>query len=54
MRVSLSALTLQAIATTPTTTDAMTAVLAFQFAGCAYQPPAGDQMCLGYLGRGSC
>lgn len=23
------------------------AVLAFQFFGCAYQPPAGDQTCLG-------
>lgn len=28
----------------------MTAVLAFQFAGWAYQPPAGDQTCFGYLG----
>lgn len=25
------------------------AVLAFQLAGWAYQPPAGDQTCLGYL-----
>lgn len=27
----------------------MTAVFAFQFFGCEYQPPAGDQTCLGYL-----
>ncbi|KAI1334861.1 ribonuclease III domain-containing protein [Xylariaceae sp. FL0016] len=27
-----------------------TAVFAFQFLGCVYQPPAGDQTCLGYLG----
>jgi hypothetical protein len=26
------------------------AVLRFQLAGWAYQPPAGDQTCLGYLG----
>ncbi|KAI1302940.1 ribonuclease III domain-containing protein [Xylaria venustula] len=32
-------------------TAAKTAVLAFQLAGCAYQPPAGDQTCLGYLFR---
>ncbi|KAF2654898.1 ribonuclease III [Lophiostoma macrostomum CBS 122681] len=27
----------------------MIAVFALQFEGCAYQPPAGDQTCLGYL-----
>lgn len=27
----------------------MTAVLPFQFEGWEYQPPAGDQTCLGYL-----
>lgn len=26
-------------------------MLAFQFAGCEYQPPAGDQTCFGYLRR---
>jgi len=30
-------------------TPKKTNVLAFQFEGCAYQPPAGDQTCLGYL-----
>lgn len=25
------------------------AVFVFQFAGCEYHPPAGDQTCLGYL-----
>lgn len=33
----------------PTTTPPMTAVFPFQFFGCEYQPPAGDQTCLGYL-----
>ncbi|KAI8953732.1 ribonuclease III domain-containing protein [Xylaria longipes] len=33
----------------PTMRPMKTAVLAFQLAGCAYQPPAGDQTCLGYL-----
>jgi hypothetical protein len=46
---SLSALTLHAIAVIPTTTPSMIAVFARQFLGCAYQPPAGDQTCLGYL-----
>jgi hypothetical protein len=44
---SLSALTLHAIAVIPTTTPSMIAVFARQFLGCAYQPPAGDQTCLG-------
>jgi len=35
----------------PTMTIPNTAVLAFQFEGCEYQPPAGDQTCLGYLAR---
>jgi hypothetical protein len=48
-RYSFSALTLQTMAVIPTRTAPKTAVLAFQFAGCAYQPPAGDQTCLGYL-----
>jgi len=29
-----------------------TAVFAFQFFGWEYQPPAGDQTCLGYLELG--
>lgn len=33
----------------PITTIPITAVFAFQFAGCAYHPPDGDQTCLGYL-----
>ena len=33
-----------------TRTKPTTAVLPFQLPGCAYQPPAGDQTCLGYLG----
>lgn len=49
VRTSLSALTLHAIAVMPMMTAPITAVFAFQFAGCEYQPPAGDQMCLGYL-----
>jgi len=44
-RTSLSALTFQATAVMPATTSAMTAVLAFQLCGCAYQPPAGDHIC---------
>lgn len=35
----------------PKTTRPMTAVLYFQLEGCAYQPPAGDQTCLGKLHR---
>jgi hypothetical protein len=34
----------------PKITTPKTAVFAFQFLGWAYQPPAGDQTCLGYLG----
>lgn len=37
------------MAVSPMTTAPMTAVLAFQFLGCEYHPPAGDQTCLGYL-----
>lgn len=36
-------------AVSPTTTAPKTAVFFFQLDGCAYQPPAGDQTCLGYL-----
>ncbi len=46
---SRSALMLQTTAVMPKMTSPMTAVLAFQLAGCAYHPPAGDQTCLGYL-----
>ena len=41
-----------AIAVIPKTTTPITAVFAFQLAGCAYHPPAGDQTCLGYLEMG--
>lgn len=51
-RYSRLALRAQAIAVMPVRTPTMMAVFALQFAGCAYQPPAGDQTCLGYL-RGS-
>ena len=44
---SLSAPMFQAMAVIPMTTTPITAVFAFQFAGCAYHPPAGDQTCLG-------
>ncbi|KAF2089687.1 ribonuclease III, partial [Saccharata proteae CBS 121410] len=46
-RYSLSAETAQAIAVMPTITPPMTAVFAFQFLGCEYHPPVGDQTCLG-------
>jgi hypothetical protein len=46
---SLSALTLHIMAVSPSMTPITTAVLAFQFFGWVYQPPAGDQTCLGYL-----
>jgi hypothetical protein len=36
----------------PIMTTPMIAVFAFQFEGCEYQPPAGDQTCLGYLEDG--
>jgi hypothetical protein len=45
--VSLSALKDHVAATTPTMTAPAIMVLAFQLAGWAYQPPAGDQTCLG-------
>ena len=44
---SRSALRLKKTPATRTTERPMTAVLAFQFLGCEYQPPAGDQTCLG-------
>lgn len=37
------------IAVSPNMTTPIIAVFAFQLAGCAYHPPAGDQTCLGYL-----
>ncbi|KAF1992368.1 ribonuclease III [Aulographum hederae CBS 113979] len=43
VRTSLSALTFQAMATMPAMRAPATMVLAFQFAGWLYQPPAGDQ-----------
>jgi len=46
-RCSISALNFQVIATIPNITADMIAVLAFQFAGCEYQPPAGDHTCFG-------
>lgn len=46
-RCSLSALTLNATKQMPAMAPSMTAVFAFQFLGCEYQPPAGDQMCFG-------
>jgi hypothetical protein len=46
---SRSALSLHIIAVIPKMTTPITAVFAFQFAGCEYQPPAGDQTCFGYL-----
>lgn len=49
-RYSRLALRLHAEATIPTMTAPMMAVLVFQLLGCAYQPPAGDQTCFGYLG----
>lgn len=46
-RYSRSALSFQVNAVMPKMTRLKIAVLAFQLAGCAYQPPAGDQTCLG-------
>lgn len=46
---SWSALYLKATADMANMTSPIIAVFDFQFAGCAYQPPAGDQTCLGYL-----
>ena len=48
-RCSFSALTFQAVAVNPKMTSPIIAVFDFQFAGCEYHPPAGDQTCLGYL-----
>jgi hypothetical protein len=46
---SRCALRFHAAAVMPIMTRLKTAVLAFQFDGWVYQPPAGDQTCLGYL-----
>lgn len=46
---SFSALIFQTTAVTPIIANRLIAVLAFQFGGLVYQPPAGDQTCLGYL-----
>ena len=54
VRTSLSALSFHIIAVSPTITTPNTAVFAFQFEGCEYQPPAGDQTCLGYLAWSNC
>ena len=48
-RYSRFALSIQAMPTMLPRARPTTAVLAFQLAGWAYQPPAGDQTCLGYL-----
>lgn len=48
-RTSRSALSFQVKATRMELRARTTAVLAFQLAGCEYQPPLGDQTCLGYL-----
>ena len=50
LRVSSCALLVHTKSVIPAITVAMTAVLAFQLPGCEYQPPVGDQTCLGYLG----
>jgi hypothetical protein len=47
-RCSLSADTLQARKVTAAMTPPMIKVFPFQLCGCPYQPPAGDQTCLGY------
>jgi hypothetical protein len=52
VRVSLSALNFHIIAVTPKMTTPKIAVFPFQFEGCEYQPPDGDQTCLGYLKLG--
>ncbi len=44
---SVCALKYHTMAVMPKTAAPRTAVLDFQFLGCAYQPPAGDQTCLG-------
>lgn len=47
--VSRSALNFHVMATMAVMTAPAMMVLPFQLAGWAYQPPAGDQTCLGYL-----
>jgi hypothetical protein len=49
-RCIMFASSFQAAATIKAQQPKAIAVLAFQFAGWAYQPPAGDQTCFGYLG----
>lgn len=46
-QVSLSALNFQVTATMAAMTAPAMIVLPFQLAGWVYQPPAGDQTCLG-------
>ena len=46
-RYSSSELSFQIAAVMPKITAPAIAVFFFQLAGCAYQPPEGDQMCLG-------
>lgn len=53
-RYSRSALMPKAMAATPMMKAPIMAVLAFQLAGWAYQPPAGDQTSLGYLDSKIC
>ena len=48
-QVSRSALNFQVTATIPNMTAPAMSVFPLQFAGWAYQPPAGDHTCLGYL-----
>lgn len=52
-RYSTSALSFQPAAVMRKMARPAIAVLRFQLAGCAYQPPDGDQTCLGYLEIGS-
>lgn len=48
-RYSRLAPSIQTEPTMPTSAVPIIKVLAFQFPGWAYQPPAGDQTCFGYL-----
>lgn len=52
LRYSSSPSIFHTIAVMPITARPAMAVLRFQLAGCAYQPPEGDQTCFGYLFRG--
>lgn len=51
---SRSALSLKVRAAMPIMTPMKAAVFTFQFEGWAYQPPEGDQTCLGYLKTPEC